>query len=133
MVDEKGFGIGKKELGKRIKKARAHKSHKIGKRYTGQMLADDVGISRSYLGDIESGRTYPSIELLNKIANALDITASELLEIDDEAIKNNGDFIPYGADELDQEFDRLKSRIGELPAKDKKRIINILKAYLENK
>lgn len=43
---------------------------KIGKKYTGQNLADDIGISRSYLGDIESGRIYPNYEVLTAISSA---------------------------------------------------------------
>ncbi|MHC1683459.1 MAG: helix-turn-helix domain-containing protein [Clostridiaceae bacterium] len=66
--------MSKTELGKLIKEARNFKSKQIGKKFTGQMLANEVGISRSYIGDIESGRTYPSFVLLGKIAEACDVS-----------------------------------------------------------
>lgn len=57
----------KKALGKKIKEARKRKSCLIGKNYTGQMLADDLGISRSFVGDMETGRTPIPDELKEKI------------------------------------------------------------------
>lgn len=66
----------KKELGRKIKQAREFRTEKDNKRYTGKMLSEEIGISRSYLGDIESGRTYPSYALLSKIANACDVPLS---------------------------------------------------------
>lgn len=68
--------LNKRELGNKIKEARELKSKKINKKYTGQMLADDIGISRGYLGDIESGRIYPNYELLTKIAEACEVPLS---------------------------------------------------------
>lgn len=84
--------LDKKELGKRIKEARKIKSEKTQKKYTGQNLADDLGISRSYLGDIESGRSYPSYRLLSKIANICNIPLSFFGDSDSllkEIIKNS--------------------------------------------
>ncbi|MBO8183642.1 MAG: helix-turn-helix domain-containing protein [Archaeoglobus sp.] len=68
--------ITKKELGKLVKKARAIKSKQIGKRYTQAMLAKDIGKSQSYIGDIESGRTYPTFVVLNAIAEACNVPLS---------------------------------------------------------
>jgi transcriptional regulator with XRE-family HTH domain len=34
------------------------------------MLANELGISRGYFGDVEAGRTYPNYVLLSRIANA---------------------------------------------------------------
>lgn len=75
--------LSKKDLGEKIKEARKIKSANIGKRYTGEMLASDIGISRSYLGDIESGRTYPNYVLLNKIADACNVPFSFFGDISD--------------------------------------------------
>lgn len=66
--------LSKKDLGKLIKKARKYKSQKINKLYTQQMLANAVKKSQSYIGDLESGRTYPSFTLLNEIADACGVT-----------------------------------------------------------
>lgn len=57
----------KKEIGRLIKQAREIKSQNMDMKYTGQMLADDLGISRGFLGDIESGRKNAPEALLNKI------------------------------------------------------------------
>lgn len=68
--------LSKKELGALVKTARKLKSEKIHKLYSQQMLANDIGKSQSYIGDIESGRTYPSFLLLNEIADACEVPIS---------------------------------------------------------
>jgi len=62
--------ISKEELAKLIKEAREMKSKAIGRRYTQKMLADDINKSQSYIGDIESGRTYPTLVVLGDIVQA---------------------------------------------------------------
>lgn len=42
-------------------------------------LAKKIGISRSYLSEIESGKKTPSIEILNKYSDVFDIPPSSLL------------------------------------------------------
>ncbi len=42
-------------------------------------LAEKLGISRSYLSEIESGKKAPSIELLDKYSNIFDIPPSSIL------------------------------------------------------
>jgi len=123
--------ITKEELGKRIKKARKEKSLKIGKQYTGQMLADDIGISRSYLGDIESGRIFPNIELLKKIAAALEIDISELLGGPSEPFIIRENAAEYGADELEIEFERLKPKLKKLSKEERDKLLKIINAYLD--
>lgn len=68
--------LSKKDLGRLIKKARKIKAEKTGRKYTQQMLANDLGISRGYVGDFENGRTYPNYVLLNQIANACGVPLS---------------------------------------------------------
>jgi transcriptional regulator with XRE-family HTH domain len=68
----------KKELGSRIKKARTIKSKLSGEKYTQKDLAAALQISQGYLGDIENGRIYPNLVLLNKIAKALNVSADRL-------------------------------------------------------
>lgn len=70
------MSLDKKEMGLKIKEARKIKGDKIGKRYTGNMLATDLDISRSYLGDLESGRVYPNYTLLSKIAEKCEVPLS---------------------------------------------------------
>lgn len=55
------------------------KYRKIGK-LTQKDLGEAIGISNTYLSDIETGRTNPSIKTLKKIAKALDISYIELLK-----------------------------------------------------
>jgi len=48
-------------------------------RLTQEELADKVGISRTYMGYIEQGRSVPSLEVLEKIARVLKVKPSELI------------------------------------------------------
>ncbi|MDP4144127.1 MAG: helix-turn-helix transcriptional regulator [Bacillota bacterium] len=68
--------ISKIDLGRLIKEARKIKSEKDGKKFTQKNLADVVNRSRSYIGDIEAGRTYPSFVLLTEIAHACNVDIS---------------------------------------------------------
>jgi len=43
-------------------------------------LAAKVGIDRSYIGFLERGERNPSLEMIAKIAEALDVTPDELLK-----------------------------------------------------
>ena len=60
-------------LGLKIKQLRSDYSIKIGRKFTQQGLSEALGITRSYLGDIESGRTKPNTDLLKKIADFFNI------------------------------------------------------------
>ena len=68
--------LSKREMGILIKKARSHKSEIIGQKYTQNMLAEDLELSRGYIGDIENGRIYPNYVLLNKIAEKCEVPFS---------------------------------------------------------
>jgi transcriptional regulator with XRE-family HTH domain len=46
---------------------------------TQKVLGEMIGISNTYLSDIEIGRTNPSIKTLKKIARGLEISYVELL------------------------------------------------------
>lgn len=65
-----------KNIDKLIRKARESKG------ITQQQLASDIGISRSYVADIEAGRYIPSSEKL--------ISLAEYLDIDLNLLKNDG-------------------------------------------
>lgn len=73
-----------KLLGLKIKQLRSEHSLKIGKKFYQKDLADALGISRGYIGDIESGRTKPNDELLNKIANIFNVSVDYLLKEDND-------------------------------------------------
>ena len=44
-----------------------------------EALAVDAGVDRSYVGRIERGVENPTVETLDRLARALDISAAELL------------------------------------------------------
>jgi len=46
---------------------------------TSKSIADKVGIDKSYLSRINSGKVKPSLELLQKIADALEIPVHRLI------------------------------------------------------
>lgn len=66
--------LNRKAQGMLIKNARKLKGKKLNKKFTQQELADLIGISRSYLSDIENGRVAATDEILEEIANACDVT-----------------------------------------------------------
>lgn len=92
----------KKELGNLIKAAREIKSKQIGKRYTQKLLANDIGKSQSYIGDIESGRTYPSFVILNAIAKACGIPMG-FFETDEKINENIDKFVTLQLQNLEKE------------------------------
>lgn len=47
---------------------------------TQQELADKVGTTREYISNIENDHKKPSIEMLEKIADALNTTVKDLIE-----------------------------------------------------
>lgn len=68
--------------GKRIKLARQQYSVLINKKITQKDLANSLNISRTYLADIESGRTKPNANIINKISKALNKPIDFFLESD---------------------------------------------------
>lgn len=72
----------KEKLAKRIKNLRQTKG------LTQEKLSEKAGISISFLGGIERGTQSPTIETLDKIAQALDVPLKVLLTFDDENNKN---------------------------------------------
>ena len=59
-------------LGKRIKQLRVMRD------MTQEQLAEASNVSISFLGNVERGSKNPTVETIYKIANALDVTMSEL-------------------------------------------------------
>lgn len=60
-------------IGRKLKKFR------IKKKYTLRQLSELSGISVSFISDIENGRRNPSIDTLNSIAKALNVSVDRLL------------------------------------------------------
>lgn len=81
----------KKVIGLKIKELRSKKSIELGYKYTGEMLANDLNISRSYLGDIESGRTLPNQDLLAKLTEIFKVSQNYFYDNDIE-VNNEEEF-----------------------------------------
>lgn len=92
--------MSKKEMGNLIKNARKLKSKNSGKRYTQEMLANDLNLSRGYIGDIENGRTYPNYVLLSKISEICGVPLSYFDENIEEQIKDATNRELRGTNEL---------------------------------
>ena len=60
-------------IGKRIREARRSRG------MTQVLLAEAAGISASHMGDIETGRSSFSVEVLQKICRALHVSADSIL------------------------------------------------------
>ena len=64
----------KKQLGMRIRYLREKRG------YSQLDFAVEAGINRNYLCDLEAGRRNPTLDILDKIAQALGITLEELFK-----------------------------------------------------
>ncbi len=49
------------------------------RRYSQEALADRANLNRTYLGEVERGVAVPSLATIAKIANAFNLSASELI------------------------------------------------------
>ena len=54
-------------------------SRRKAKGWSRYRLATEVGISRNYVGQIETGHSSPTVEMLQKIAQALGVPVTALL------------------------------------------------------
>lgn len=94
-------------VGESIKKQRK----KAG--FTQIQLAEKAKISRSYLADVERDRYNPSVETLKAIANALNISISELIQ------EQEIDFNPELTDKDERDIQKeLQRMIDELTNKN---------------
>jgi transcriptional regulator with XRE-family HTH domain len=65
----------KKRLGRRIKQLRADQL-----KFSQEELAERLGVSPVYISRLERGASSPSFQLLVRVAGALHVSLSELLE-----------------------------------------------------
>lgn len=111
----------KKKIGLKIKELRSQKGIDLGYRYTGEMLANDLGISRSYLGDIERGRTLPSPELILKLSNIFNVSKDYFQDLN--TVEN---------EEIDDELKSIAMDIKKLPDDKKDLLKNLIKTLSES-
>lgn len=55
------------------------RSERQARKFTQQQLAFEAELSLTYIGEIERGQRMVSIDTLQRLARALDLTAAELL------------------------------------------------------
>ncbi len=109
---EGGLSMNLRALGKRIKQAREQKH------LTREQLAEAIGLKDIHITMLEEGEKPPKVSTLIKIANALEISADELLH--GELTHPRKD--PY------PEFSDLLSK---LTPEDRWRVYNALCTYVE--
>ena len=64
----------RKKFGKRVK------SYRLKKDLSQEALAHEADSNRTYISDVERGRRNPSIEVVERIAKALNVTMGDLLD-----------------------------------------------------
>jgi transcriptional regulator with XRE-family HTH domain len=64
-------------VGRNLRRLRTRRGHSL------ERLARQSGVSRAMLGQIETGKSVPTIALLWKVANALNVPFANLLQSDD--------------------------------------------------
>lgn len=62
------------ELGQKIRKIR------LAKGWTQEVLSFEAEVNKNYISDLERGARNPTLKILIKIADALDVDIVELLE-----------------------------------------------------
>lgn len=97
------------DLGSKLKNIR-----KNIKGYTLQEVFEGTEISVSFLSDMERGKTKPSLETLQKLANFYQVNLSDLLDEDQENKLEQKDLYPPGLRELMQEDANLDPEVIEV-------------------
>lgn len=97
------------DLGSKLKNIR-----KNIKGYTLQDVFEGTEISVSFLSDMERGKTKPSLETLQKLANFYQVNLSDLLDEDQENKLEQKDLYPPGLRELLQEDANLDPEVIEV-------------------
>ena len=111
-------------LGLKIKQLRSNYSIKIGEKFTQKGLAEELGITRSYLGDIESGRTKPNKELLKKIADFFNVGIDYF---------NNDETYNRSANDIkDHDIRRIERAREKMNPEQKERMMKILESVFDD-
>ena len=101
-----------KAVGQRIKDAREEKN------LTQEELAALVNLSSTHVSVIERGLKVTKLDTFVAIANALDVSADELL-------------VDVVAHSVTGVSNRLSDKISSLPMKEQKKIIEVVQALIE--
>ena len=74
-----------------------------GKKITLRELGKLAHISHSFIADIESGRSKPSLDTLHSLASALNISVSELVQFQEDALVTSSPTTDNSIDDLPPE------------------------------
>ena len=99
------------------------KKYRKKRRFTQERLAEILNTATSYIGEIEINNGNPSMEMVEKIANALDIEPFRLFVDDNERIKNEPDNYDYLEELTSIERQDLLKRIMSLISSDLEKLL----------
>lgn len=99
-------------LGARIRELRKHKG------LTQEQLAEALGIDQKHMSRIELGKSYPSLDRLVKIADALKVALPNLFEF-------------MHMEDREDRGDQIQDMLRLLDEKDQRRVYKIVKAFLD--
>lgn len=105
--------MNKTELGTRIKEARVMCG------YTQEQLSEMAEIGHTYLGEIERGKKMPSLKVLIRIIESLNVSADYLLRGE---VSSGKGFI----------YDEMTEMLEPLTPAQRKAAADILEAYIKN-
>ena len=101
------------KIGENIKRIRTNK------RLTQGEFAKEVGISRSYLGDLENNRKSPTVETLEKISSKMETSAEYLIGVNSMQNYKAIDFLmEYGFKLMTNTKGEKKTAYIELPSEE---------------
>lgn len=98
---------------------------------TQNQFSKEIGISRSYLADLENGRKLANIKTLSKIANATNTTISDWIDIKDNSLEKNYTSFEALSVFLDNLVEAGEIKNGIIPDIYKDSIIKLLEAELK--
>lgn len=94
--------------------------------YTQQELADEVGVSRRMIAYYEGQSEHPPTTLLPALAQALHVSADELLGLEPPVTAKRA-----GARPRDNRLQRRLQQIESLPPEERRQLIQIVDAFIE--
>ena len=107
------YKLEKIKIGEKIREVR--KSRNL----TQQKLAEMADIGIMYMGEIERGVKFPSMNVFVKIIEALDVSADYILR---DEIHSGKEYV----------FDEITKKLEDLSPKQRKAVSDILDAYIKN-
>ena len=61
----------------------------VAENFTAQKLAKEMGVSATYISEVENGKKTPSLESLKNFSKVFNVPLSQIFKIEEEANENN--------------------------------------------